>query len=184
VKKPPKKQIIFAIILVVVIGVSATTAVLLSQYLATINQLNQPEIKKTVSVPKKLPVEEKADTADKLAFEGNLGAGVQALDTEIANTSDPHAKFISYSRKATLLLNNHDAVGALAAAIKAYELEKTSSITAFVGQIAREKGDMLLAIEYYKKAIPLIDPEDPFADEDNAYYQGIITELERGQPHG
>jgi tetratricopeptide (TPR) repeat protein len=179
VKKPQKKQIIFSIILVVVIGASATAATLFMQYQASI--VPPPGKQETnIAGTQKLPVEEKADTAEQLAFEGDITAGVKTLDDAIKSTTDQHDKFVYYSHKATILLNNQDFPAALAAALQAYEVEKTSASAAFVGQIAQEKGDVAQATEYYKKAIELIDPEDPFADEDKAYYQGIVTELERG----
>lgn len=177
IKRPQKKHIIFIGIFVVVIGISATAAVLFTQYQASIAP---PDEKKTIAGLQKLPSEKKADAADKLAYEGDINGGVQSLDDAIKNTTDLHEKFTYYSHKATILLNNQDFSAALTAALQAYEIEKTSSSAALVGQIAREKGDKAQALEYYKKAIKLIDKQDPFADEDKAYYEETVTEIEAG----
>jgi len=173
--KKPRQLIIFAIIIVVVIGLSATAAILLSQKRSTTDQAKNST---TPSVPQTLPSEKKADAADKLAYEGDVAGGVQQLDDAIKGTTDKHEQFVYYSRKATLLFNNGDLAGALDAAKKAYELENTSDSAAFVGQIALQKGDKTVALDYYKKAIDHIDPTDPFAKKDTQYYQSTISGLE------
>lgn len=177
--KNRKRLIIFVIIIIVIIGASAATAIFLSQR----NSSNDPQEdnKQTTATLERLPSEKKADEADKLARDGDVEGGARQLDEAIENTDDSYEKFVYYSRKATLLYNHGDLAGALDAALKAYELEKTSDSAAFVGQIAREKGDRAMALDYYKKAIPLIDPNDPFAGGDKVYYEGIISEIEAGQ---
>jgi tetratricopeptide (TPR) repeat protein len=124
------------------------------------------------------PAETKAKEADKLAYEGNVDAGVKVLDQAISNTTVDSEKATYYSQKATLLYNDKKLDTAIADAIKAFELDKNSGNAAFVGQIALEKGDKDTASKYYKLAIDLIDKESPFWDEDTAYYQGIIQDIE------
>ena len=173
--KKHKKTIIFIGIIIVVIGVSAGVAIFLS------NMRNKADTSDDVTGISRLPSEEKADAADKVALENDVATGVKEFDKAIEGTSDSHEKFVLYSRKATLLFNNSDFDGALTAATAAYNLEKTSDSAAFVGQIAHTKGDKVVALEYYKKAKELIDATDPFAKQDGDYYDSIIAELETGK---
>jgi tetratricopeptide (TPR) repeat protein len=171
--KRPKKLIILAGGIVLVIAASIVAAVILSRYQIAVDQADtgtEPGLQDH-------PAEKKADVADKLVYDGDLAAGVRELDVAIQATTDSYEQFVYYSRKATLLLNNNDLAGALIAATAAYGLQKTSDSAAFVGQIAREKGDTAVSIEYYKKAITLISQDDPFARQDKEYYEGVIREL-------
>lgn len=176
--KTHKKAIIFAIITVVIVGLAAGAAIYFSNKQNEAAK-NQAAENNTPNRPQRLPSEEKADEVDKMAGEkGNVTQGARAYDEAIKNTSDSTEQFVYYSRKATLLYNNKDYNGALDAAKKADDIKNTSDSAAFVGQIAREKGDDSLALQYYKKALGAIVKEDPFSDEDTEYYKSIIAELE------
>jgi tetratricopeptide (TPR) repeat protein len=172
--KLQKKQILFAAIIIVVVGLSVTAAVLFSQYQASVRP--DSDNKPATTSPKAV-IEEKADDAMKQAYEGDVSGGAASLDEAIKNTTDNHEKSVYYSRKATLLYNSQDLAGALAAALQAYELEKSSDSAALVGQFSKESGNNAQAIEYYKKAIELIDKADPYSNEDVKYYNSIVKEL-------
>jgi tetratricopeptide (TPR) repeat protein len=175
-KRPSKKVIIFAIIIVVVIGVSATAAIIISQQQIAKEQAANDPVLQPPS-----PAEEKAEEAEKIAFEGDVASGVKTLEEAIKNTTDSHEKYIYYSNLATLLLNDNNLDAALPAAKSAYELEKSSDSAALVGQIARTKGNRAEAVEYYKKAVERLDATDPFSDEDKQYYEETIAEIEGGR---
>jgi len=175
-----RQLIIFAIILVVVVGASAAFAIFLSQQ----SSQNSPQQNGDNSQPtaaNKPPAVKTSDDADKLAADGDVQGGVKKLDDAIKTTDNSHDQFIYYSQKATLLFNDKNYAEALVAATQAYNLEKTSDSAAFVGQIARAKGDTAMALDYYKKALNLIDSSDPYAKNDRQYYQGIVNELEGGK---
>lgn len=173
--KQHKQLIIFAAIIVVVIGASVAAALLLGGQEPASKQAKNDD--KNVSGLERPAAEKKADEVNKIAHEGSVDDGVKAYDEAIANTDDSHEKFIYYSEKATLLLNNDRPEDALPAAKKAVETEPNSSSAAFVAQIAVELGDTGLAREYYQKAIDLIDPADPMGKNDKAYYQAKLDEL-------
>ncbi len=174
--KKYKKAIIFAGIIIVVIGLSSSAAIYFSNKQA--EKAQQASDTPASTTPQRLPSEEKADDVDKEARASGAKEGAAAYDKAIESTQDNHEKFVFYSRKATLLFNENDLTGALSAATKAYELEKTSDSAAFVGQISQAKGDKTMALSYYKIAIERIDKTDPFADKDREYYTSIIVELE------
>lgn len=180
-KKPNKKQLIFAAIIVAVIAVSGTAAFLVTRQQTPVT----PATDETGKTVEELPaVEKKADEAIKQAYEGDVAGGAAALDKAIDDTNDSNEKYIFYSRKATLLYNGGDIAGALTAALKAYELNKISDSAALVGQFSRESGNTAQAIEYYKKAASLVDKSDPLWDEDEAYYKSVVAELEGGAANG
>ncbi len=174
--KKPLRYAIFAAIAVVVIGISAAVAIFLNLQ----NESAKKQEGQLQSTPRADPAVKKADDAGKLAYEGNLQAGLDLLDASIKNSTDNREKSILYSQKGILLLENKKYDDALVAAKQALELEKTVDGAAFVGQIARQKGDKALALEYYEKALALIDAEgSPMAEDDTKYYKGIIAELEK-----
>jgi tetratricopeptide (TPR) repeat protein len=173
-KKLGRKNIIFVVIVIMVVLIGVASAIFLSNLN---NTKTQPVDKNKTDTPKKLPAEKKADAADKLAYQGDVKAGTQALDEAIRGTTDSYEQFVYYSRKATLLLNHNDTAGALVAAKKAYELQKTADSAAFVGQISRTRGEASEALTYYKRAIELIDKTSPMAKRDSAYYARVVAEL-------
>lgn len=180
-KLPPqyKRVAVFGGIIVIIVLVSGTAAVLLSLRHSSSNV--PEETGNGNGQLEELPAEREADKADKMAVEGDLEGGVEALDGQIESAKSDQDKYIFYSRKATLLFNNEKYDEALTAALEAYKLKQSSDSAAFVGQVAMEKGDNALALEYYKKALPLIDKNDPFADEDETYYRDVISGLEGGR---
>jgi tetratricopeptide (TPR) repeat protein len=180
---PKRRLITLGSIVVAVILASAAFAIYISQQQnksssdGTNGSNSSQNGDGSSSLPEKSPAEKEADAADKKAYEGDVQAGVKQLDNAIENTSDKSDLYIFYSRKATLLLNNNMLADALEVAKKAYELRLSSDSAALVGQIAAQQGNKAVAIDYYKKAIERIDKNDPFADEDKTYYQGLVTEL-------
>jgi tetratricopeptide (TPR) repeat protein len=175
------RYIIIAGIVVVVVCVSSAVAIFLSNKATNDNAARQDKAASGKSAATK-QAETKADEADKLAYSGDVQGSVAALDEAIKNTTDAHAKFIYYSQKALILFNENKLDEAMVSAKLAFELEKKQDAAAFVGQIARAKGDKPTAIEYYKKAIELVDASgSPMAEKDKKYYQGIVTQLESGR---
>lgn len=173
----PRQLIILAIIIVVLIGVSAGAAIWLSNLQNQSSSNNSGQKKDETKPSEARPAEKTADSAEKAAFEGDVKGGVKQLDDAIANTSDSEELYIFYSRKATLLFNHNVFPDAFEAAKKAYELRASSDSAALVGQIAQAQGNKPVAIDYYKKAIERIDTQDPFADEDKKYYESVVTSL-------
>lgn len=176
--KKPRQLIIFAIVIVVLIAVSAGAAMWWSNYQISRTGTPTEEPADTTSGFEELPAEKTANEADELAYEGDVEAGVEKLDQAIANTTDKSEQFMYYSRKATLLMNSNDFNGALEAALKAYQLDANSESAALVAQIAEEMKKYQLATDYYQKAIDRVDKSSPHANEDTKYYKIKKTEME------
>ena len=172
-----KRIILFVVVVFVVVAIAGAAAVLLSLR----HSSGGPSEAGSNGQLQKLPAERKADEAAKKAYQGDLGAGIEEMDSYIEEAKaadDKEGEIILHSRKATLFFNNKKYDEALESALKVDEMEQTAVSAAFVGQIAKEKGDTAMALEYYKKAIPLIDKDAPMAEGNKNYYEGIIAELE------
>lgn len=174
INKKQRRIIIYGALVVLVGGLAAIAATLVSQLPSSPNSADTTNTSGTIA---EAPAKKKSQEIDKIAYEGNLDASVQAYDEAIKNSSDPAEKQIYYSNKATTLYNNHQLDAAFDAAKSAYDTQQSSDSAAFVAQIAEERGDKATAIEYYKKAITLVDPSHPYADEDIAYYKSKVTGL-------
>lgn len=180
----PRNLIIIAIVLVVLIAGGSLAAIIWSNYQAShTNNANgsTTNANNAQATTPQAAAQATADNAEKLSANGNLQAGVAELNTAIKNTTDTSQQYIYYSQLATILLNNNELASALDAGKKAYSLNQTSGSAALVGQIAVQMGDKQTAIEYYTNAINHIDQSDMYAQEDKAYYQGIITNLQGGK---
>lgn len=174
-----RRAIIFSGLIVLTMTVSAATAFFLLRQHALDQQKYQGSHPQT-SVPQDQSARKTADEAEKLANDGNVTGGIQKLESAIQQASDPHSKFIYYASEATLLLNNNQLDDALVAAKQAYSLEKLPDSAALVGQIARQKGDVATAAEYYRIASTLVDSSDPLAANDKSYYLSLAAEAGRG----
>jgi tetratricopeptide (TPR) repeat protein len=175
------RYIIIAGSVIVVVCVSSAVAIFLSNRSSELSTEQQKAAEQAKNTQTK-QAETKANDADKLAYSGDVAGSITKLDEAIKNTTDSHEKFILLSQKALILFNDNKLDEALAAAKQAFDVEKTQDGAAFIGQIARQKKDKTTAIEYYKKAIELVDANgSPMAEKDKAYYQGIVTELEGGR---
>lgn len=170
-----QKISVFSMIVIIVIGATAAAAILLSQQKATTEQRSDSAV-----LPAS-PAEKKADTAEQAAINGDVEEGVKTLESALKATSDASERYIYYTNIATILFNAGEYDKALAPAKSAYDIKKSSDAAAFVAQIAQEKGNNAEAIDYYRKAVAVIDPQDPFSDEDRKYYEGMIAEIEKGQ---
>lgn len=181
--KRARTLIIIAIIIMVVIVLSSVAAIWWSNYQTSKNtqSTNGSNSGQSPAQLQEQPAEKTADNADKLAYEGNVQAGISELDNAIKNTTDKNELFTYYSRKATLLLNNNMLSDALIAAKQAYQINQISESASLVAQIAEQMGDKKTAIEYYQNAIDHIDQTDVYAKSDKDYYTSKITQLKGAQ---
>lgn len=187
--RKPRNLIIIAIIVVVLIIAGSVGAILWSNYQTahpgSSSANGQSGSNGTSSGSAALTPQQvarnTADDAEKLASNGNVQGGAQALNNAIKNTTDTSQLFIYYSQLAAMLLNANQLPDALTAAKQAYTLNQTSDSGALVGEIAALMGDKPTAIQYYTNAINHIDPNDMYAQSDKQYYQSVISNLQGGK---
>lgn len=172
-----RKTLIFIGVIILVIGISVGAALGFNKVLNKRDSNDKDNSDIVVSADNNTALEASAK-AEEQAFNGDLEGGLKTYDRAINSVSDSEAKASLYSNKATLLFNNGDYDQALKMAQQAYSLNSSPGYAAFIGQIARAKGDTTMALEYYKKARDSIDFENnPMAEFDEEYYSSIIAEL-------
>ena len=116
--------------------------------------------------------------ADKLGDSGQINDALSEYDKAIASAKDNYSKAYLLQSKATVYFNNRDYDNALETAKKADELSNSSASNYLIARVYEEKGDKDSAVLFYKKAIELVDEEDPVAGDDIQYYQDKIRRLE------
>lgn len=119
---------------------------------------------------------------DKKAFEGDADGALKAYDEAIASQSDDTLKANLLIKKSALAFSNDRKEVALESAQTAYDLEVNLGTASTLAQLYDKKGEKEKAIEYYKKAVDLIDTEaDPESSMDESFFKRRIAELEAGR---
>lgn len=112
-----------------------------------------------------------------LAIGGDYEAAQKALAEELATTTDNEAKYSLYLQEG---LNSKNA-GKYDEAIESYKkaeaVKKTTGLYSAMARAYESKGDKAKAIEYYKKALALIDPKTTMAEVNKQEIQQEIKEL-------
>lgn len=115
--------------------------------------------------------------ADQKAAQQGVDKGAAEFDSAIEATNDAKEKSQFMASKATLYFNDGKLDQALVYALEADKLHGSSAVSALVAQIYEAQNNKPKAVEYYKKASGLIDPQQPMAENDREYYQAKIKEL-------
>lgn len=108
---------------------------------------------------------------------GDINDAVAVYDEAIKSVDDAYSKSIMLLDKATFYLNDKNYDSALSIAKEAEVINSNKAVAQFVAQVYEEMGDKKNAIEYYRKAIALVDDTDPLSSDDIEYYQNKIKEL-------
>jgi tetratricopeptide (TPR) repeat protein len=117
------------------------------------------------------------DDIQSLRAQGNVdGANNRIIEAlKDPNTTDKE-RYELYIQQGNALADKQDLAGALAAYTKAEQIDSTYEITVLLGDTYKQTGDKAKAIEYYKKALPLV-PESPMQDENKATLKQNIKDL-------
>jgi len=95
---------------------------------------------------------------------------------EDRHTTDKE-KYQLYIQQGNILADKQDYNGAIASYTKSEALDTTFEITSLLGDTYKAAGNKEKAIEYYKKAIPLV-PASPLQDDEKASLEQKIADLE------
>lgn len=127
-------------------------------------------------------VDETIAEADKTAFQGNRQGATKLLDTALGKTTNANDKSKILAEKTVILYDGGDSLDdALQAALGSYNAKKTLGSASLVGMVARKKGDVATAKQYYTIALSLIDNSDPLAKSDQDYLNGILSDLDQSK---
>lgn len=135
---------------------------------------NNPDSQKNgqVTVPQR-----QGTDIQNLQSEGKTEEANQRIQ-EIIN--DPNAsddtKYVTYIQQGNGFVNSGNAQAGVDAYLKAYNVKETYEVTLLLGDTYAQLGDKPKAIEFYKKALPLV-PNNPIQqDEKAAIEQKIIAQ--------
>lgn len=115
---------------------------------------------------------------DRRAFQGDVDGALEAYDQAIHQQTDEKLKLELLTNKAMTALNNDRIDVAIEAAQRADDIQSDLASTSLLAQLYDRRGDKEKAIEYYKKALQLLDQET--ADEgpsDKGLFERRIQQL-------
>lgn len=115
--------------------------------------------------------------AQTLANNGKTNEAKAAYDKIIAKTEDSFKKSLLLIDKSNVFFNDGDYNSALTIAEQAEGVNKNNIVESDIALIYETKGDKVKAIEYYNKAIKLVDKSQNLADDTIKHYQNRINEL-------
>ncbi len=124
-------------------------------------------------------VSKQALDAQDLALTGNYDGAHQALDKALNNSSlSNNEKYELLLQKGLTYESQQKYDQALDSYKKAESARQTMVLAESIARVAREMGNEALAIEYYKKAIPLIPPDEPRRESIKRNFEEWISRLE------
>jgi tetratricopeptide (TPR) repeat protein len=121
--------------------------------------------------------------AENLTLNGNYEQAHKTVNDALAdpNLSDDE-KYDLLIQQGIIYENQNDVEAAMASYRRAESVKETADVDQSIARMAEELGDKQLAIEYYKKAIPLIPQDDPTRESLKIYFENKIRVLEGGEP--
>lgn len=122
---------------------------------------------------------EKINTAQTQSIvNGNYDKAIDTIEKELANPDiSTDAKYTLLFQQGLAYENKKDFAGALETYKKADTVIATEGIAEAMARVAEAKGDKQLAIDYYKKAISRIEPDNPVGGDNKTRYEGEIKRL-------
>jgi tetratricopeptide (TPR) repeat protein len=122
------------------------------------------------------PLPGAAETAQNLRTSGDTGGATKAIDDAIASPSTPtEERYNLYIQRGNLLMDTGNKQGALTAYLEAEKLQSTFEIVYLLAFTYEDAGNKPKAIEYFKKALPLV--KGPMAEADKIRIEGKIQSL-------
>lgn len=116
-----------------------------------------------------------------LRVQGDEQAVEKKINEQLnSGTATDETKYMLYIQQGNAATDKKDYKAAIDSYLKAEAIKVSYEITSLLGATYQQAGDNPKAIEYYKKAIPLI-PDTPLKDEDKESIEAKIRNL-GGQP--
>lgn len=123
------------------------------------------------------PLPKAVTDSQDLAASGNSEEANKKLNEALAQNPGDEAKYELYLQQGVNYQNEGKNNEALAEYRKAEAIKLDFRLAKLIGDVAAILGDKALAVDYYKKAIPLIDPDNPIKDDEKRRLEEKIKEL-------
>jgi tetratricopeptide (TPR) repeat protein len=123
------------------------------------------------------PLPKSVTEAQELAAEGKTDEANKKIGEALAQNPADEAKYELYVQQGVNYQNEGKNAEALAEYRKAEAVRLDFRLARLIGDVAVILDNKALAIEYYKKAIPLIDPDNPIKDAEKQTLEEKIKAL-------
>lgn len=123
------------------------------------------------------PLPKVVNEAQDLAVDGNINESNKKIDEALNNNPNESTKLELYVQQGLNEMNQGKFAEAIIQLRKAEAIKSEFKVVNLIAQAAEASGDKVLAIEYYKKAIPLINPESPIKDDEKRRIEDKIKAL-------
>jgi len=182
--KGKKKQIITAVVVVLLIALAVAAGVFVQWLQHKGNPNNKGATTDTSSLggdqtgalaQNSLPSSVK--DAQGLAANGNYDQSNKEIASSIASSSDNSEKFELYIQQGVNAENEGKYADALTAYKNAEKLKQTWAIYENLGRASEETGDKAGALSYYRKALSMVPDNDPLNQLEKNQLQANITNL-------
>lgn len=179
-KKPKPKKFsrkkILSIVLVIGVLVLAAGVGFLVRWLQ-IQGDNQKKEDENISIVDDKP--RSVSEAQNLGVQGKYDEARKKIDESLSDPSKgSDEKYELHVQQGLNYQNQDKHAEALAAYREAEAIKVNFKVVRLIAEAAELAGNKPLAIEYYKKAIPLIDPENPIKDSEKRRIEEKIRQLE------
>jgi tetratricopeptide (TPR) repeat protein len=164
----------------VIVGVVAILA-LAGGAGAFVRSLQTKDNKQAANDPRtttKSGISHEVDELQNLRASGDAEAAAQKIDEGLNKpSSSDKERYYLYIQQGNILADKQDYPGAIASYEKAEAITMTYEIESLLGDTYKSAGNKAKAIEYYKKAIPLVPPT-PIQDDERDSLEKMIKLLE------
>ncbi len=179
-KKPKPKKFsrkkLLSIVLVIGILLLAVGAGFLVRWLQVQSE-NQKKEAENINIVDDRP--RSVSEAQNLSVQGKYDEARKKIDESLADSSkSSDERYELYIQQGLNYQNQNKHAEALVEYRKAEAIRVDFKVVRLIAEAAELSGNKALAIEYYKKATPLIDPENPIKDSEKSRLEAKIRQLE------
>lgn len=165
-----KKKILMAVSVVLVVVIAGGAGVVVRWMQDGGNSSKDPR------TTTRSGVSEEIDELQDLRAAGDTEAAKQKIDEGLnSNSTSDKERYLLYIQQGNIFATDQNFVSAIESYKKAEAIQQTFEIISLLGNTYQSAGDKEKAIEYFKRAIPLV-PESPLqGDEQESLKQKIIN---------
>jgi tetratricopeptide (TPR) repeat protein len=163
------------VLIVALVGVYVGWVVVSNKDLSEFFNLTTPSSETTQKISSKTL--ESLRSAEASSDSGDIESAVAAYDQAISEVSDNYNKSLMILSKANVYYNDGDFAQALVVAKEAEAIDVNYNVTVFLAQTHEQLYELAQALDYYQRALSLVNINDRMAEGTTAYVQGQIDNL-------
>lgn len=169
-----RRTIVTTVIVLVVLAV-AVGAGFLAQFLQ--RQSQQSSVPDEFTITGGPPLPGSVRDAQNLAASGNSQEANKKIEEALAANPDATTTYELHIQRGINYQNESKNAEAMAEYRLAEAIKQDFKVVRLIAELSRMMGNNAVAIEYYKKAIELVNPENPLRDSEIERFETRIKEL-------